>query len=668
MAVAEMQKLNLVALSYDRDKILNSLQWTGATEIKHHTEEALTSPLQADCEGLREYCNRAEAALGFLCAEVENYIKENKIKSDVLCDGFDVSYSEFIGAGKYKEQADALIAEINSLIDTRRSLSAEKSKLLRTQGVAKIYSGIKQPLGGFSGTKHTVIKLGTIPAPEADGLIKEVSSRGLCDLKVLTADTETALILFAAHKSEEGIDELLQTAGFSACPFQSDKSGYEVFSSVCGRIDEIDSLLNGVKEKLYGLGKNIKQFKVYCDYLAFELEKLSQTEKMRGTAKTFFLEAYVPKEAEELIKQTLDGVSSAVYYEFGEVEEAETPPTLYKNNAVVKNFETITNMYSPANSREFDPNTVMAFFYSLFMGFIMADIGYGALMILGGGAIYLKTRKKDGGITRLSAVFAIGGIFAIIWGALFGSLFGIEIFKSVMPNAQDDMWSFMGIRVPAVLVISLELGVVQLLTGYVCRAIQCMRRGKFWDGILDGLVWVVFSLGVGLAVAGLVDELNFSKLALIGGIMAGAALVVAIFTAGRKEKLLGKFTKGFGAAYGIINYASDVLSYARLYGLMLSGAVIAKIISEYAVTGVNGGVGFIVSGNPMLIILGIVLLIVGHGFNLAIGLLGAYIHDARLQYVEFYGRFFEGEGELFAPLGSNQKYIKVVKTLQPTAE
>ncbi|MDE7265662.1 MAG: hypothetical protein K2N52_05260, partial [Clostridia bacterium] len=249
-----------------------------------------------------------------------------------------------------------------------------------------------------------------------------------------------------------------------------------------------------------------------------------------------------------------------------------------------------------------------------------------------------------------------------------GSLFGIEIFKSVMPNAQDDMWSFMGIRVPAVLVISLELGVVQLLTGYVCRAIQCMRRGKFWDGILDGLVWVVFSLGVGLAVAGLVDELNFSKLALIGGIMAGAALVVAIFTAGRKEKLLGKFTKGFGAAYGIINYASDVLSYARLYGLMLSGAVIAKIISEYAVTGVNGGVGFIVSGNPMLIILGIVLLIVGHGFNLAIGLLGAYIHDARLQYVEFYGRFFEGEGELFAPLGSNQKYIKVVKTLQPTAE
>ncbi|MDE6868061.1 MAG: V-type ATP synthase subunit I [Clostridia bacterium] len=668
MAVAEMQKLNLAALAYDRDKILNSLQWTGATEIKLHPAAELTFPLEADCGDLREYCNSAEAALGFLCAEVENYIKENKIKTDVLGDGFDVSYSEFIGAGKYKEQADALIAEINSLIDKRRSLSAEKSKLLRTQKTAEIYSCIKRRLGDFADTKHTVIKLGTLPSSEADAFLKEVCSRGLCDCKVISSDAETALVIFAAHKSEEQIDGLLQSAGFSACPFQSDKTGEEVYNGVCVRIDEIDSLLDGVKEKLYGLGKNIKQFKVYCDYLAFELEKLSQTEKMRGTAKTFFLEAYVPKDAEELIKQTLDGVTSAVYYEFSEPDEDETPPTLYKNNAVVKNFETITNMYSPANSREFDPNTVMAFFYSLFLGFIMADMGYGALMILGGGAIYLKTRKKDGGITRLSAVFAIGGIFAVIWGALFGSLFGVEMFRSVMPNAQSDMWSFMGIRVPAVLVISLELGVVQLLTGYVCRAIQCMRRGRFWDGILDGLVWVVFSLGVGLAVAGLIDELKFPRLALVGGIMAGAALVVAIFTAGRKEKLLGKFTKGFGAAYGIINYASDVLSYARLYGLMLSGAVIAKIISDYAVVGVNGGTGFILSGNPMLVILGVVLLIVGHGFNLAIGLLGAYIHDARLQYVEFYGRFFEGEGELFAPLGSNQKYVKVVKTLQPTAD
>ena len=127
-------------------------------------------------------------------------------------------------------------------------------------------------------------------------------------------------------------------------------------------------------------------------------------------------------------------------------------------------------------------------------------------------------------------------------------------------------------------------------------------------------------------------------------------MLIAIVTAGRKEKFFGKFTKGFGTVYGIINYASDILSYARLYGLMLSGAVIASIISGY-------GVDFITGGNIALAVLGVVILIVGHGFNLVMNLLGAYIHDARLQYVEFYGRFFEGEGELFAPLGSKRKYI-----------
>ena len=125
-----------------------------------------------------------------------------------------------------------------------------------------------------------------------------------------------------------------------------------------------------------------------------------------------------------------------------------------------------------------------------------------------------------------------------------------------------------------------------------------------------------------------------------------------MFSAARKGKGFGRFTKSFGAAYGIINYASDILSYARLYGLMLSGAVVAQIISSAAL-------GFFAGGNILLILLGVVLLVVGHAFNLVMNLLGAYIHDARLQYVEFYGRFFEGEGELFKPLGSSQKYIRL---------
>jgi V/A-type H+-transporting ATPase subunit I len=179
-----------------------------------------------------------------------------------------------------------------------------------------------------------------------------------------------------------------------------------------------------------------------------------------------------------------------------------------------------------------------------------------------------------------------------------------------------------------------------------------IRRGDVIGGLCEGVTWAVFAVGVALAIVGFVEESNLSSLANVGAIIAAVGLGAAVLTAGRKEKFFGKFTKGFGAAYGIINYASDILSYARLYGLMLSGAVIAQIVSRY-------GVQFVTSGNVLLIVLGIFIMIVGHAFNLAMSLLGAYIHDARLQYVEFYGRFFEGEGELFTPLGSEHKYISL---------
>ena len=190
----------------------------------------------------------------------------------------------------------------------------------------------------------------------------------------------------------------------------------------------------------------------------------------------------------------------------------------------------------------------------------------------------------------------------------------------------------------------------QIFVGYICRAVQCWRRGDVWGGIFDGVVWAIFSVGVCLAIIGFIEESNLPALRKIGGITAGVSLLVAMLTAGRKEKFFGKLTKGFGAAYGVINYASDILSYARLYGLLLSGAVIANIVSSYAM-------GFITDGNAIVAVLGVLLMIAGHIFNLAMSLLGAYIHDARLQYVEFFGRFFEGEGELFTPLGSTQKYV-----------
>ncbi|MGN0823165.1 MAG: V-type ATP synthase subunit I [Candidatus Gallimonas sp.] len=650
--IAEMEKLNLIAMSYDRDAVLNALQKTNAAEVKLHTERAQTQALPSEGGELREYLASLESALDALTRETEAYLKARKLKSDVLSDGFEVSYGDFMAAREKRAEADALVAQINALSESRNACKTELASVRRTIAAAEPYARFGMRFSAFRETAHTRARLGIVPVAAKQALTDALALVPTAAFAVYGEENDWAVIAVFSHKSESETDGLLQEAGFVSCPFEGDRTGEELYADLKEKERAIEEKDAAACERFFRFSEKIAFLKTYCDYVAFELEKAELSDKLRGTERTFLLEAYVPKIAEERVKEALTEVSHAVYFEFSEVPEDEIPPTLMRNNPVARNFETITNLYSPPNARELDPTSVMAFFYSVFLGFIMGDVGYGLLMTVGGGLVYYKNRARDGGLKRLAGVFAIGGLFAIVWGLLFNSVFGITLpfLKTVMPDAQKDMWTFIGIKIPSVLVISLLIGIVQLFAGYCCRAAQDWRRKQVVDGILDGVVWAVFSLGVGLAIVGFIEEAKVSFLAKIGGVTAGVALAVAILTAGRKEKLLGKFTKGFGAAYGVINYASDVLSYARLYGLMLSGAVIAQIVSQYAVQ-------FITGGNVVFAILGVVLMIVGHAFNLAIGLLGAYIHDARLQYVEFYGRFYEGEGELFSPLGSRHKYV-----------
>ena len=656
MAIAVMRKLRVAAISYEGDKILDALSKTGAAEIKIlEAEENIARPV-SDAATLSSRLEEAEGALKELVASSERYAKEHKKAFKPEKDGFFVTYEEFMNAEK-REEAEALIAEIKRLAAERVRLSASLASLQKTILSLSPYKEFEILFSAFSNTPRLRVFLGTVEN------VKEELFETLADVCVKT-EGNTVLVV-ALKEAEKETEEFLRGLDFAPCPFLKEAgTGKELYARLNEEKKDLLREIEKIDEAEFALCENIRFLKVYCDRIAYELEKAeSVSEKMLATERVILLEAYAPKESEEEISAALSAVTDSAYFDFVEPEEDEMPPTLMRNNGLTKNFEAITNLYSPPNSREFDPTTVMGIFYSVFLGFIMGDIGYGLFMLIGGGLLWWKNRVKDNGLKRLAAVFAIGGVFAVIWGFLFDSLFGIAILHMrVMPPLLEGNtnWHVLGIAIPALLIVALEVGVVQLFAGYVCRAIQCWRRGKIWDGIFDGVVWAVFSIGVGLAIAGLVEELNMIILAYVGGIAAGAMLLTAMLTAGRKEKILGKFTKGFGAAYGVINYASDILSYARLYGLMLSGAVIAEIVSGYALTGYGGSTGMIVSGNAGLAVLGVVLLLLGHLLNLALSLLGAYIHDARLQYVEFYGRFYEGEGELFSPLGSKHTHVFIV--------
>ena len=652
MAIVKMRKLNLVAMAYDRDGILDALQRTNAAEITTHSDLENTVVSAGECGALNEYVSSLEASLSVLSSAVDRYEKDRGIKSDALKDGFDVSYSEFMAITQRQEEVDGLVARIHALADERNAYKAELSSLARSLVNAQIYSVLKKPFSAYGGSAHTFGRLGTVAKSSGDGLAAALDECALCSYIVCGTYGEQTLFYIVGHASAEAeIEGILSEFTFASCPYKGEETGAEQYARLQAQSQDLKKAINENEATMYALKDKIRLLKTYLDYQLYTVEKIETAEKLRETRTTFFLQAYVPAEAETLVEKELREVSNTVYLEFSELTDEDTPPTLLKNNGIVSNFEPITNTYSVPNYREFDPNGIMAFFYSLFMGFIIGDAGYGLLMLLGGGFLWWKNRAKPTGMSRLAGAFAMGGIFAIVCGALFNSLFGFAVLPvTVMPNAQSDMWLFVGIKVPAVLIIAMLIGIVQLFAGYICKAVQEWRRGDIAEGIFSGITWAMFSVGVALAIVGLTEEANLPILAKVGGIIAGVSLGLAILTAGHKEKFFGKFTKGFGAAYSVINYASDILSYARLYGLMLSGAVIAQLIAQYSGQ-------FIVSGSVPMIVLGAFLLVVGNGFNLVISLLGAYIHDARLQYVEFYGRFYEGDGEIFKPLGSQQRYV-----------
>ena len=240
---------------------------------------------------------------------------------------------------------------------------------------------------------------------------------------------------------------------------------------------------------------------------------------------------------------------------------------------------------------------------------------------------------------------------------LFDSLFGIPILRNAgliskpfLPDPVYDNSVVAGISIPSLLLISLGMGVVHIMAGLFITALIHFAHGRILDGIFDGLIWDVFLGGIIVLVVGLTGLAPaVTKPAVL--VIVVSVAIGAIF-AGRHEKGFGKITKAFGSVYGLINYMSDILSYARLYGLMLSGAQIASIVSNQLalpmLTSPGGAGGFIACALIMLI---------GHVFNIAMGLLGAFVHDARLQYVEFFSRFYEGEGQLFTPFATKFDHV-----------
>lgn len=415
-------------------------------------------------------------------------------------------------------------------------------------------------------------------------------------------------------------------------------------------LNELLEKLNKEKEELKEITlsylKEIKRlYLLYDQTLSLKTRKLTPFLK---TEETVVLEGWLRVDEEEKFRELLKDYT----FELELFETNEEPPTALKNNWFVRNFETITDSYNVPNHKELDPNPLMSIWYFLIFGIMLADMGYGLMLVIGG-LLFLKLKPPKGELKKLVTVFYYCGYSTIIAGMLFGSMFGfsVDIGNLIGRLFGQDGWTTV-IMSPMdnpleMLIFSLGLGVLHILSGLVMKVILSFKLKDPLSALADGISWILILIGLIFAALNL--ALNNQIFMIIAGILAGTGALLILFLAGREKKnIFAKFTSGLGGLYGASGYLSDILSYSRVLALALSGAVIGFTFNLLA---------GMMHGSFFGYLFAVLIYIFGHLFNFAMNLLSTYIHDARLQYIEFYGKFYIGEGYRYQPLEINLKYL-----------
>ena len=382
-------------------------------------------------------------------------------------------------------------------------------------------------------------------------------------------------------------------------------------------------------------------------------DKYDALSSLGFTENTFVLTGYIPEKFSAALEKEITGKFTASVT-FTDPFEDDDVPVMLENSGFSAPVEGITKMYAMPSKTDVDPTPIMSFFYYLFFGMMLSDAGYGLTMLIGT-TIVLKKCKLEDSMYKTMKMFRNCGISTLIWGALFGSWFGDivqvigrEFFHKEIGSIA--LW-FEPMDDPIKLLLySFGLGILHLFLGVAVSFKMSWDDGRKLDAVLDTVPIYMIILGVAPLGASILTDVP-GILKTIGTPVLIAGVVLLVLTSGRSSKsVFGKF---FGGLYALYNTAtgwlSDILSYSRLLALGLATGSIAGVINL---------IGTMPENTVFKAVLLVIVFIVGHSVNMAINLLGAYVHTDRLQFVELFSKFYTGGGREFEPLTVNTQYIK----------
>ena len=657
MTIVNMNKINIIGLDNIKTDLIKEIMDLGVVEINSQdsklTDPEWTSYVKKDGNENEVLDLDAKISkVNEVLISLERYDTSKKplfsVRSSISSEKFKKAFEENLKVSENVNKVHELNKSFNELCSEENKTEAAISSL-------KPWIKYEIPLE-MTETKYTSIFIGIVPIiADIDKLKSEMTEKTDSSyIELIASDKDQYYFSIICLSSErEVVYDVLKQYGFSTVTFKELKDTAAVnIMQYENSLKEIAIRKENIEKNIRDLVSHKQEIQLFYDHLVIERDKNKILSNMLKTNTTFYIEGWIPGVSKDNIQKVLDKYQC--WYDIKKPEDGEEFPILMDNNSFIQPFEAITELYSLPSSSNIDPTVFMAPFYAIFFGLMLADVGYGAIMSILC-FLVLKKFKPEGNIQKFMKVFFYCGISTAFWGVMFGSWFGDAIPAAAKLLFNSDftikpLWLNPMEEPMTLLLFSFIFGVIHLFTGMAVNAYMLIRDGKTLDAVFDIGFWYGFIIGIALWLFGNTVIPGSNQ---IGKWMTIIFAIGLVLTQGRaKKNVVGKLISGVLSLYNITSYLSDILSYSRLLALGLATGVVSSVVS---ILGSMGG------RNVLGILLFVVAMTIGHTFNFAINALGAFVHSARLQYVEFFGKFYEGGGEAFNPLIKKTKYYKIIK-------
>ncbi len=668
MSVLKMKKVSLAGLKKDRKNVLEKLQSLGVMEITPAPQgtEALS---KMDTAGARQAFERNVS----LCENALEILNEAAPEKTGMLSGLagpeQLTRGEF---GKTVVQRDRVMDIVQEITRTNRAIQENNSQIQKMENQIESlvpWLPLSIPMN-FAGTNETRALLGTFPPEETkesiEALLAEKCEGIPYELTVVSSDKDALyLCVITLTKDEAAVEEALRSKGFAKPSLAIDttpKKETELLTSLIGELKKTNEQLT---EKIVSLADHKEEIRRTSDHFRTRAEKYSVLGTLPQSENTFFVTGYVPEKA-------VAAVRAAVEEPFGCYMEVEDPaadeevPVLLSNNKFSRNLEGITSSYGLPGKTDIDPTAIMSVFYVFFFGMMLSDAAYGLIIALACFIVLKKNPHMAEGMRKSLTMFMYCGVSTLVWGVLYGGYFGDA------PTVIADTFFHKTVKVPAVwfeplgdpmrlLMYCLLFGLIHLFVGLGIKGYQLLREGDKVGFVADVLAWFLFLIGLiflllPTSIFESISQIHFvfpAPVNLLAKVFTIAGMVLILLMSGRSSKNWAlRIALGAYDIYGTTSWLSDVLSYARLLALGLATGVIASVINMLA--------GMVAKDHGIIgALLFIIIFIAGHVLNLGINMLGAYVHTNRLQYAEFFSKFYDAGGEPFVPFKETNKYVEI---------